>query len=166
MVYRVGRMDITVRQATVEDVPLILQFIRALADYEKLQHELTASEEGLRAALFGPRPDAEVLIASVGGEAAGFALFFHNFSTFVGRRGLYLEDLFVKPEWRGRGVGKQLLVYLARLAIERKCGRFEWAVLDWNQPAIDFYRRLGARALTDWTIFRVSGEALRQLAGA
>ena len=144
----------------------MLQFIKALADYEKMSDEVTASEAGLRAALFGPKPDAEVVIAWAGAEPAGFALFFHNFSTFVGRRGLYLEDLFVKPEWRGQGIGRQLLVHLARLAVERDCGRFEWAVLDWNEPAIQFYRGLGAHPLSEWTIFRVSGEALRQLADA
>jgi GNAT superfamily N-acetyltransferase len=159
-------MDITIRPATVEDVPLVLHFIKALAEYEKMSDQVTASEAGLRAALFGPEPAAEVVIASAGAEPAGFALFFHNFSTFLGCRGLYLEDLFVKPEWRGHGIGRQLLVHLARLAIERDCGRFEWAVLDWNEPAIQFYRGLGAHPLTDWTIFRVTGEALQQLAGA
>jgi GNAT superfamily N-acetyltransferase len=159
-------MNITIRPATVEDVPLVLQFIKALAEYEKMSDEVRASEAGLRAALFGPKPDAEVVIAWAGTEPAGFALFFHNFSTFVGRRGLYLEDLFVKPEWRGQGIGRQLLVHLARLAVERDCGRFEWAVLDWNEPAIQFYRGLGAHPLNEWTIFRVSGEALRRLAEA
>jgi GNAT superfamily N-acetyltransferase len=158
-------VDITIRPATVEDVPLVLQFINALGEFEKLAHEVVATEPGLRDALFGPRPDAEVLIAYAGGEPAGFALFFHNFSTFLGRRGLYLEDLFVKPEWRGHGVGKRLLIHLARLAVDRKCGRFEWAVLDWNEGAIQFYCSLGAQPLHDWSIFRMSGDALHKLAG-
>ena len=137
--------------------------IKGLADYEKMADEVVATEAGLREALFGPRPDAEVVIAYADSEPAGFALFFHNFSTFVGRRGLYLEDLFVKPSWRGHGVGKGLLMHLARLAVERGCGRFEWSVLDWNEPAIRFYESLGARPMAGWTIFRVTGEALARL---
>ena len=159
-------MDITVRPAGIDDVPLVLQFIKALAEYERMSDQVEATEASLRESLFGPKPGAEVVLASVSGEPAGFALFFHNFSTFVGRRGLYLEDLFVKPEWRGHGVGKRLLVHLARLAVERNCGRFEWAVLDWNEPAIQFYLGLGARPLNDWKIFRVTGEALQRLAEA
>jgi GNAT superfamily N-acetyltransferase len=159
-------VDITIRPASADDVPLILQFITALADYEKLRHEMVATESGLRDALFGPRPCAEVVFACAGGEPAGFALFFHSFSTFLGQRGLYLEDLFVKPEWRARGVGRRLLVHLARLAVERECGRFEWSVLDWNEPAIQFYRGLGAQPMDEWTIFRVSGKALHELAGS
>ena len=159
-------MDITIRPASADDVPLILQFITALADYEKLRHEMVATESGLRDALFGPRPCAEVVFACAGGEPAGFALFFHSFSTFLGQRGLYLEDLFVKPEWRSRGVGRRLLVHLARLAVERECGRFEWSVLDWNEPAIQFYRGLGAQPMDEWTMFRVSGTALHELAGS
>jgi GNAT superfamily N-acetyltransferase len=158
-------VDITIRPATADDVPLVLQFIKALGDYEKLAHDVVATEAGLRDALFGSRPDAEVVIAVAGDEPAGFALFFHNFSTFLGRRGLYLEDLFVKAEWRGHGVGKRLLIHLARLAVERNCGRFEWAVLDWNEPAIEFYRRLGAQPLHDWSVFRMTGDALHKLAG-
>jgi len=158
-------VEITIRPATVDDVPLILQFIKALAEYEKLTHQVIASDARLRDALFGPKPDAEVVIAYAGGEAAGFALFFHNFSTFLAQRGLYLEDLFVKPKWRGHGVGKRLLIHLAQLALERQCGRFEWAVLDWNEPAIQFYRNLGAQPLHDWSVFRVSGDALERLAG-
>src|SRR5262249_23644877 len=123
-------------------------------------------EDGLREALFGARPDAEVLIAYADDRPAGFALFFHNFSTFVGRRGLYLEDLFVKPEFRALGIGKRLLVELARLAVERNCGRFEWWVLDWNEPAIGFYKKLGAEPMADWTIFRISGDALTGLAAS
>jgi GNAT superfamily N-acetyltransferase len=153
-----------IRNATVDDVPLILYFIRELAAYERLAHEVVADEALLRETLFGPRPSAEVVIAEVDGQPAGFALFFHNFSTFKGRPGLYLEDLFVKPEMRGRGVGKALLAHLAAIARERRCGRFEWAVLNWNRSAIDFYRSLGAHPLDDWVIFRMTGDALDQLA--
>jgi GNAT superfamily N-acetyltransferase len=157
-------VDITIRPATVDDVPLVLQFIQSLAEYEKLSQEVIATEPRLRSALFGARPDAEVVIAFADAEPAGFALFFHNFSTFLGQRGLYLEDLFVKPEWRSQGIGKRLLVHLAQIAVDRGCGRFEWSVLDWNEPAIQFYRGLGARPLDDWTIFRVTGDRLRELA--
>jgi GNAT superfamily N-acetyltransferase len=159
-------MALTIRSATERDVPLILEMITALAAYEKMADEVVATEASLRESLFGPSPEAEVVIASVGEEPAGFALFFHNFSTFVGRRGLYLEDLFVRPEWRGHGVGKSLLAHLARLAADRGCGRFEWSVLDWNEPAIRFYESLGARPLAGWTIFRVDGEALVRLGQA
>jgi GNAT superfamily N-acetyltransferase len=147
---------IAIRPATIEDVPLVMQFIRDLAEYERLAHEVTADEDALRAALFGDRPYAEVLIASYDGKPAGFALFFHNFSTFLGKPGIYLEDLFVRPELRGRGLGRALLAALARLAVERGCGRVEWAVLDWNEPSIAFYKSLGARPLDDWTVFRMS----------
>jgi GNAT superfamily N-acetyltransferase len=150
--------------ATERDVPLILQFIRGLAEYERLSHEVTATEQGLRESLFGRHPAAEVVICYIGGEPAGFALFFHNYSTFVGKPGLYLEDLFVLPTFRGRGCGKALLAYLAKLAVDRNCGRFEWTVLDWNEPAIGFYKKLGARLLDDWRVCRMSGEALRNLA--
>lgn len=156
--------DIRIRPATRTDTALILALIRELAEYEKLAHEAVADEAGLAAQLFGPTPRAEVLIAEVGGEPAGFALFFHNFSTFVGKPGLYLEDLFVRPAFRGLGLGKRLMVRLAQIAMERDCGRFEWSVLDWNTPAIDFYRSLGAIGMDDWTVQRVSGEALRALA--
>ena len=159
-------MEITIRTAAAADVPLIFQFIRGLAEYERLADEVTATEAGLKESLFGPRPAAEVLIAEAGPEPVGFALFFHNYSTFLGQRGLYLEDLFVKPEWRHRGVGRRLLAHLARLAVERQCGRFEWAVLDWNDPAIQFYRSLGAQPMHDWTVFRVTREALTALAAA
>ena len=150
--------------AKPDDVPLILQMIRDLAEYERMSSDVVATEAGLREALFGARPDAEVIIAYAGERPAGFALFFHNFSTFVGRRGLYLEDLFVRPEFRGLGIGKRLLTELARIAVERGCGRFEWTVLDWNEPAIGFYKRLGARPMDAWKIMRVDGDALEQLA--
>ncbi|HVO10274.1 MAG TPA: GNAT family N-acetyltransferase [Vicinamibacteria bacterium] len=155
-----------IEPATAEDVPLVLRFIRELAQYERLEHQVVADEALLRRELFGERPGAEVLIARDQHEPLGFALFFHNFSTFVGRRGLYLEDLYVRPEHRGRGVGAALLRRLARLAVARGCGRFEWAVLDWNAPAIGFYRRLGARPLDDWTVYRLDGQALRRLAAS
>ena len=153
-----------IRSAVATDVPLILGFIRELAEYEKLAHLVVATETDIRDSLFGPRPAAECLIAEFEGKPAGFALFFHNFSTFLGRAGIYLEDLYVRPELRGKGVGRGLLAYLARLALERGCGRFEWAVLDWNEPAIRFYRSIGARMLDDWRINRVTGDALEKLA--
>ncbi len=158
------RSSISLRSATATDVSLILTFIRKLADYEKLAHEVEADEDLLRQSLFGPRCYAEVVIASYKGEPAGFALFFHNFSTFLGRPGIYLEDLFVDPEMRGRGIGRALLSFLAALAVGRGCGRLEWAVLDWNVDAIGFYKRLGARPMDEWTTFRISGEALQELA--
>jgi len=153
-----------IRSATAADVPVILQFIRELADYEKLLHEVTATEELLRRQLFGKRPMAEVVLAVADGMEAGLALFFHNFSTFVGKPGIYLEDLYVRPEFRGRGYGKAMMVYLARLARQRDCGRFEWAVLDWNKPSLDFYQSIGAQPMTDWTLHRMTGEALAALA--
>jgi GNAT superfamily N-acetyltransferase len=155
--------EVEIRAATEEDIPLVLQFIRDLAVYEKLEHKVVATEDGLRQTLFGSPRFAEVIFASVSGKEAGFALFFHNFSTFLGQPGIYLEDLFVKPEMRGRGVGKALLAHLARLAQERGCGRLEWAVLDWNTPSIEFYKRLGAVPLSDWITFRLTGEALEKL---
>lgn len=154
----------TLRFAGPSDVPVILELIRGLARYEKLEHECVATEELLHEYLFGDRTYAEVLIVEASGTPAGFALYFHTFSTFLGRPGIYLEDLFVKPAWRGRGLGDALLRRLARLALERNCGRLEWAVLDWNEPAIRFYRRLGAEPLDEWTTFRVTGGALRNLA--
>jgi len=146
-------------------VPLILQFIRGLAEYERLAHEVVADEATLRRTLFGERRVAEVVIGYDNGKPVCFALFFHNFSTFLGRPGIYLEDLFVNPEQRGKGFGKAMLAYLAKLAVERECGRLEWSVLDWNEPAINFYKSLGAKPMDEWTIFRVTGDALAQLAG-
>ena len=157
-------MPVTIRSATPADVPLVLDLIRGLAEYERLAHECVATEALVREALFSPRPDAEVLVAELDGAPAGFALFFHNFSTFLARRGLYLEDLFVRPEHRGRGVGRALLARLAAIALERGCGRFEWAVLDWNRDAIAVYERLGAVPMHDWTVYRLTGEALARLA--
>ena len=153
-----------IRSAERGDVAIILRFIRGLAEYEKLAHECEATEDKLTATLFGERAGAEVLLAFYDDEPAGFALFFHNYSTFLAMSGVYLEDLFVDPAHRSRGVGKALLIHLARLAVERGCGRFEWSVLDWNADAIGFYKRLGARAMSDWTVYRVSGEALASLA--
>jgi GNAT superfamily N-acetyltransferase len=156
--------EIRILPGRAENVSTILALIRALAEYERLSDHVVATEAGLTRWLFGDRPAAEVVIAWAGDEPVGFALFFHNFSTFLGRPGLYLEDLFVKPEWRGRGVGRRLLSHLAAIAMERGCGRFEWAVLDWNEPAIAFYRRMGAVVLEDWRVCRVTGEALATLA--
>jgi GNAT superfamily N-acetyltransferase len=156
--------SITIRQATVDDVPLILSFIRGLADYEKLLDAVKATEEGLRETLFGHKPAAEVLIAEDDGQPVGFALFFENYSTFLAQRGIYLEDLFVIPEARGRGVGRVLLQRLAALALERDCGRLEWAVLDWNAPAKGFYKKMGAVPMDDWTVNRLSGPALERMA--
>lgn len=158
-------MTIQIREATAADIHLIHGFILALADYEKLAHEVRADIKVLEKHLFGPRPMAEVLIAEHEGEAVGFALFFHNFSTFEGKPGIYLEDLFVNPEARGLGAGKALLVRLAQLAVERECARLEWWVLDWNEPSIKFYKSLGARPMDEWTVMRVDGDALTGLAG-
>ena len=150
--------------ATEADVPAIYELIAGLADYERLSHELVATAASIHEGLFGVRPYAEVILAKDGTESVGFALFFHNYSTFLGRPGLYLEDLFVRPDRRGQGIGRQLLVALAHIAVERGCGRFEWSVLDWNESAIGFYRRMGAHVLEDWRICRVTGEALARLA--
>ena len=152
--------DLTIRNATPDDAGVILSFIRALADYEKLSDQVTATEDDLRSSLFGERTVAEVLLAHEGEFPVGFALFFHNYSTFLGKTGIYLEDLFVKYEYRKKGYGKALLVHLARLANQRGCGRFEWSVLDWNAPSIEFYRGLGARPLEEWTMFRLDGDEL------
>jgi GNAT superfamily N-acetyltransferase len=159
-----GAPEVALRFARREDVPQVLAFIRELAEYEQLAHEVVADEATLADSLFGPAPAAEVVLAEVDGEPAGFALFFHNFSTFLGRRGLYLEDLYVSPRFRGLGLGRTLMACLAALAVERGCGRFEWWVLDSNTPAIGFYRRLGAVGMEDWTVQRVAGDALTALA--
>ena len=156
-------MSLQIRKATEADVAVIAWFIRQLAEYERLLQEIAMTEETLRESLFGSRPSAEVLLGYYQDKPVAFAVFFHNFSTFVGRRGLYLEDLFVIPEMRGKGFGRALLVHLAQIARERNCGRFEWAVLDWNEPAIEFYKRLGAIPMNDWTIFRITGEAKASL---
>lgn len=158
-------MSISIRPAKPNDLPLVAELIRGLADYEKLAHEVRFDEAVLGEKLFGPRPYAEVIIGEIDGAAMGFALFFHNFSTFEGRPGIYLEDLFVRPEARGAGLGTALLAELARLAVERDCARLEWSVLDWNEPAIGFYKALGARMMDEWTVMRVDGRALCNLAG-
>jgi GNAT superfamily N-acetyltransferase len=156
--------SVAIRPSHIEDAPLILAFIKELAEYERLAHTVVATEESLRQTLFGPRPAAEVLLAEIGGEPAGLALFFANYSTFMGRAGIYLEDLYVRPKFRGRGAGKALLRQIAKLAVERGCGRMEWAVLDWNEPSIQFYKSLGAQSLDDWTTYRLSGDAINKLA--
>ena len=156
--------DFVLREARAEDCGLILAFIRELAEYEKLSHEVVATEEVLRETLFGEHPRGEAVIGEHRGKAVGYALFFHNFSTFTGRPGIYLEDIYVKPEMRGRGYGKCLLTYVARLAVERKCSRMEWSVLDWNEPSIRFYRSLGAVAMDEWTVQRLDGSALDEVA--
>ena len=153
-----------IRPATEDDVPIILSLIRELAEYERLSHEVVATEGLLRESLFGEWRGAEVLIACCKGAPAGFALFFHSFSTFLGRPGIYLEDLYVKPKFRSRGIGRALLTHLARLAKERGCGRLEWAVLDWNEPAIKLYKSIEAVPMDEWTVYRVTGEALETLA--
>ncbi|MCU0705402.1 MAG: GNAT family N-acetyltransferase [Fimbriiglobus sp.] len=153
-----------IRPATPADVPAIASLIRALADYEKLSHEVVLDEAKLAEHLFGPRPYAECLIAEPNGIAVGFALFFHNYSTFLGKPGIYLEDLFVLPEHRGGGIGKALLKAIGQLAVERDCGRIEWSVLDWNSPAIGFYESLGAKPVDGWTVYRMTGETITRLA--
>ena len=157
--------ELEIRAATEDDVPLILSLIKELAEYERLSHEVVATEEALRDSLFGERRVAEALVGYLERDPAGFALFFHNFSTFLGKPGIYLEDLYVRPEFRGAGVGRAMLVHLAGLATERGCGRLEWSVLDWNEPAIGFYESIGASPVSGWTVYRVTGEALEELAG-
>jgi GNAT superfamily N-acetyltransferase len=157
---------ITIRAAQEHEVPVILEFIRELAQYERLEHEVVATVESLRQSLFGARPHAEVVFACRNGEPVGFALFFHNFSTFLGRPGIYLEDLFVRPQARAHGVGRRLLSWLAATAAARGCGRLEWSVLDWNEPSIGFYRSLGAIGMDQWRIFRLAGPAMMKLAAS
>ena len=155
--------EFRIEKATVNDVPAILQCIKGIAEYERLSHEVTATEAGLRESLFGESPAAEVVLAYAREDLAGFAVYMHNYSTFLGQRGMYLEDLFVFPQHRSRGIGSRLLAYVAGVAVERDCGRFEWAVLDWNETAIRFYERLGAKAMDEWTVYRMTGDALTQL---
>ena len=156
--------NFAIRVAIVDDVPIILELIHALATYERAPNEVTATEQGLVEVLFGEKPAAEVLLAFENETAVGFAVFFHNFSTWLGRPGLYLEDLFVKPDHRGKGYGRALLIHLAKIARERGCGRMEWAVLGWNEPAIEFYRKLGAKPMGEWTVFRLTRDGIAKLA--
>jgi GNAT superfamily N-acetyltransferase len=158
--------NFAIRPATVADVPIILELIRALATYERAPNDVTATEDGLSKVLFGEKPAAEVLLAFENETAVGFAVFFHNFSTWLGRPGLYLEDLFVRPEDRGKGYGRALLIHLAKIARDRGCGRMEWAVLDWNEPAIQFYRKLGGKPMDEWTVFRLTRDGIAKLADA
>ena len=157
-----ARLDL--RKAKKEDVSQILEFIKALAEYERMSDEVMTTEETLRKTLFGGKSYAEVILAELNGKAVGFALFFHNYSTFVSKPGLYLEDIFVCPDYRGMGIGKSMMKYLARLAVERDCGRFEWSCLNWNKPSLEFYRSLGAVTMDDWVILRVDGEKLLKMA--
>ena len=156
--------NFAIRPATAADVPIILELIRALATYERAPNEVTATEDGLNKVLFGEKPAAEVLLAFENETAVGFAVFFHNFSTWLGRPGLYLEDLFVRPEDRGKGYGRALLIHLAKIARDRGCGRMEWAVLNWNEPAIQFYHKLGAKPMDEWTVFRLTRDGIERLA--
>jgi GNAT superfamily N-acetyltransferase len=156
--------EFAIKKAESKDVPLILSFIKELAEYEKLSHEVVATEAILQETLFGEHPFAEVIIGYWDNKPVSFALYFHNFSTFLGRPGIYLEDLYVKPEARGKGIGHKILAYLAQLAKERKCGRLEWWVLDWNETAIKFYKSIGAKPMDEWTVFRMTNEALDNLA--
>jgi len=152
------------RAAKEKDVPVILSFIKELAEYERLSHDVVATEEKLRQTLFGDHPYAEIVLAFYAEQPVGFALFFHNYSTFLARPGIYLEDLYIRPHMRGKGFGKALLKHLAKIATDRQCGRLEWSVLNWNEPAIRFYQSLGARPMDEWTLFRVTGDALKELA--
>jgi GNAT superfamily N-acetyltransferase len=156
-------LTVSIDAATPADVPVLMTLIGELAEFERLAHEVVVTEVSLTEALFGPRPAVETVLARVGGEVAGFALYFHNFSTFIGRRGLFLEDLYVRPAFRGQGVGKALLVHVARVAAERDCGRLEWAVLNWNRRAIGFYQSIGARPINEWTVYRLDRAALDAL---
>ena len=155
---------LTIREATPEDIPLMLTLIKELAEYEKLTHTLEATEESMREALFAGRPAAEALMAFYNDEPAGYAIFFHSVSTFLGKAGLYLEDIYVRPHLRGKGIGKAMFVNIARIAAQRKCGRMEWQVLRWNQPAIDFYEALGAEAMDGWLTMRLAGDSLNDVA--
>jgi GNAT superfamily N-acetyltransferase len=156
---------IEIAPATENDVPVVLEMIKGLAEYERLSHVVEATEERVRRTLFGPHPCAEVLLAKTGGDCAGFAVFFSNYSTFFAKPGIYLEDLFVKPDARGQGIGRALLKHLAQIAVERGCWRMEWVVLNWNEPALQFYKSLGAEAMNEWTTYRLAGPALERLAG-
>jgi GNAT superfamily N-acetyltransferase len=156
--------DLTIREALPEDTSLILSFIKDLANYEKLLHEVLATEETLQESIFGEHKVAEVILGEIDGEAVGFALFFHNYSTFLGRQGIYIEDLFVKPHMRGLGIGKAMFAYIALIAKKRGCGRLDWWVLDWNEPAIKFYKSLGSVPMSEWTVYRLTGQALDDLA--
>lgn len=156
-------MSLTIRKATAADTPTILRFIRELAEYEKLSHEVTATEETLRASLFAVQPKAHALIAEIDGMAAGFAVYFYNFSTFLGRNGIYIEDIYVSPDKRGGGIGKALFEYLAAQVVAEGYGRLEWSVLDWNKPAIDFYQRMNAKPMSEWVIYRLQGESLDRM---
>jgi GNAT superfamily N-acetyltransferase len=158
--------NIDVKFASLTDIPIIFNFIKELAEYELLLHEVVATEESLKEILFGPKSHAEVVIGYLDKKPVGFALFFHNISTFLGKSGIYLEDLYVMPEARGHGVGKNLLTYLARLARDRNCGRFEWSVLDWNETAINFYKSLGAKPMDEWTVYRLTDQKLEHLANS
>ena len=164
MIITTALPDFQIRHASVEDCPLILGFIKELAEYEKLSHEVVATPAILEESLFGETPYAHVIIAEYLGKAVGYALFFHNYSTFTGRPGIYLEDLYVQPEYRGKGFGKSLLSYIAKLAVDKNCTRVEWSVLDWNEPSIQFYRSIGAKPMDEWTVQRLDGEALDEFA--
>lgn len=157
---------LTIRPATTTDIATVLQFIRALAEYEKLAHEVVVDEARIAATLFAPQPKSFCLIAEWNGEPVGFAIYFFNYSTFLGRHGLYVEDAFVNPEHRGKGIGQALFAQMAQIAMENQCGRMEWWVLDWNQPAIDFYVAMGAEPMSEWTVHRLSGEPLARLAAS
>ena len=157
-------MSVEIKKALKSDVPAILEFIKGLAEYEKLAHEVVATEEDLEKTLFGDKSHAEVLFIEENGTKVGFALFFHSYSTFLAKNGIYLEDLYIKPEYRGRGYGKKMFIHLAALAVERRCGRFEWSVLDWNTPAIEFYQSMGSVPMSEWTMHRLTGPALLQVA--
>lgn len=159
-------LELTIRPAVRADAPLVLSFIRELAEYERLADQVTATERDIEETLFGVRPGAEVLLGFMAGEPAGFALFFPNYSTFLGKPGIYLEDLFVRPSWRGKSIGKAMLSAVAALAVERGCGRLEWSCLDWNEPSIGFYTSLGAKPMDEWTVYRLTGESLAAFARA